>query len=268
MTCSQNLSLALEKVQRQAALTVLGAYRKTKHTNLRDQLGWETLSTRRKCQKLTLFYKIIMGLVPNNLFTLIPQTVASSTPYGLRNQNDYREIPSRTVRFRKSFILSTINLWNKLGVESRTSPTLSSFKSKLKKDNYKVANKLFLYGTSHGAINHSRIRMGLSGLNQQRRKYNFIENGRCPTCHFKREDDFHYFTNCPTYATQRGVMYREICQTLAPNIDPNLFMPISNEDSKDFLSLIIHGSNESDYDTNKIIFNIIHKFITNTKRFI
>ena len=63
-------------------------------------------------------------------------------------------------------------------------------------------------------------------------------------------------------------MYREICQTLAPNIDPNLFMPISNEDSKDFLSLIIHGSNESDYDTNKIIFNIIHKFITNTKRFI
>jgi hypothetical protein len=83
-----------------------------------------------------------------------------------------------------SFIPSTITLWNKLNIDIRNMQTVVGFKKKLKKIHFKVPNKLYLYSTSHGAINLSRICMGPSGLNQQRRKYNFIENGRCSTCNF------------------------------------------------------------------------------------
>ena len=144
---------------------------------------------------------------------------------------------------------------------------LSGFKAKLKQDYYKTTNRLFLYGTSHGAINHSRIRMGLSGLNQQRRKFHFVENGRCGTCNFIREDPLHYFLKCQTYAPQRQVLFREICQTLAPGIDFNLLIPNTNEEYKEFISIIMCGSEQSDYQTNVKIFDSVHKFILGSKRF-
>ena len=159
--CTANLSSVLENVQRQAALTVLGAYRKTSQASLLDELGWEPLAVRRKVQKLNLFYKIVNQLTPDYLRRLIPQTVATITPYSLRNQNDYRDVKARTVRFKKSYIPSTVPLWNKLSPTIRGLPSLARFKAKLKEDNYKLQNKLLLYSTSHGAINHSRIRMGL-----------------------------------------------------------------------------------------------------------
>ena len=112
----------------------------------------------------------------------------------------------------------------------------------------KSAKKLNLYGTSHGAVNHSRIRMGLSGLNQHRHKYNLINSGRCHSCNFIREDALHYFNNCLTHATHREVMLREICKLLAPNIHPNLLLPQSPQDKKDFLELIVHGSSQSDFE--------------------
>ena len=116
-------------------------------------------------------------------------------------------------------------------------------------------------------INHSRIRMGLSGLNKQRRKYNFIDNGRCATCNFIRKDAPHFFLKCPTYATQRNVLYREICHVLAFNIDYNLLKPPTTDGMKEFIQLKLYGSKESDRDTNRLIFDSIHRYIFNTKRF-
>ena len=265
--CPQNLSAALEHVQRQAALTVLGAYRKTSHISLLDELGWEPLAVRRKVYKLSLFYKMICGLVPEYLCTLIPQTIASILSYELRNQNNLREVHARTVRFKKSYIPSTVSSWNRLSLDTRGLPTLSAFKAKLKDDHYRVPKKLHLYGTSHGAVNHSRIHMGLSGLNQQRRKYNFIDSGRCSTCNFIREDAQHYFLKCSTYAIQRGMMYGEICHTLTTNVNPDLLIPQTAEELTEFLKLILHGSDQSDYKTNKAIFDSVHNFIYTSKRF-
>ena len=118
-----------------------------------------------------------------------------------------------------------------------------------------------------GAMNLSRIRMGLSGLNQQRHKYRFIDSGRCSSCNFIREDAQHYFLKCPTYATQREVMLREICQNLAPNINPNLLLPQSTDEFREFLEIILNGSTQSDFDTNRKIFDVIHSFIHTSRRF-
>ena len=149
-SCSKILSDKLESVQRQAALTCSGAYRRTKHVSLLDEMGWESLEVRRRVQKLILFYKCTRGLVPQYLCSLLTQRIGDTSHYNLRNQDDYRELPFRTVRFKKSFIPSSISLWNKLQLDVRNIQTLSGLKSKLREMHYKKINKLLLYGTSHG----------------------------------------------------------------------------------------------------------------------
>jgi hypothetical protein len=67
--CSKLLADHLESVQRQAAMACSGAYKRTRHTSLLDELGWETLAIRRKVHKLLLFFKIHQGLTPFYLNT-------------------------------------------------------------------------------------------------------------------------------------------------------------------------------------------------------
>ena len=50
--------------------------------------GWETLRERRNKHKLTLLFKMVNGLVPNYLCSLVPTTIGSNSTYNLRNSND------------------------------------------------------------------------------------------------------------------------------------------------------------------------------------
>ena len=64
-----------------------------------------------------------------------------------------------------------------------------------------------LTGDSKGAINHSRIRMGLSALNKHRRKNNFVDDSSCPKCGHKPESESHFFLHCPAYVAQRQALF-------------------------------------------------------------
>ena len=61
---------------------------------------------------------------------------------------------------------------------------------------------------------HSRLRMGLSGLNHHRKDHHFIESGACNYCDSKREDTIHYMFVCPSFAAQRAEMPHSIGNTL------------------------------------------------------
>jgi hypothetical protein len=132
-------------------------------------MGLELLTTRRNCHKLTLFFKMVNNVTPEYLRNLVPQQVRHITNYNLRNIADFRVPHTRTLRYRKSFLPSTTKAWNSLDVNIRNIRTLHHFKSSLKEKFFEKTNKLLLYGSNHGARNQTRIRMGLSGLNQQRK---------------------------------------------------------------------------------------------------
>ena len=72
--CTTELSHKMENVQRQAALTITGAYKHTKHLNLLKELGLAPLSQRRIISKVVLVYKMITNRTPQYLHTLLPQT--------------------------------------------------------------------------------------------------------------------------------------------------------------------------------------------------
>jgi hypothetical protein len=62
----------VERVQYRGALAVTGTWKGTNRSKLYDELGWESLSDRRKKQRLVLLYKIINNLTPSYLRDKLP----------------------------------------------------------------------------------------------------------------------------------------------------------------------------------------------------
>ena len=106
------LMVKFQSVQYSAALAVTGAWRGTCRERLYNDLGWESLSSRRWSRLLILFYKFINNLTPD--YTRDPIPPLHETYSILRNQLAVGQIRARTERFRTNFIqtavLSGINL--------------------------------------------------------------------------------------------------------------------------------------------------------------
>ena len=60
--------------------------------------------------------------------------VQNTTSYNLRNSSDLRNIQARTNIFYNSFLPSTIRAWNELPEETKTAPSVASFKYRLNRD--------------------------------------------------------------------------------------------------------------------------------------
>ena len=199
--CTLSIGRSIEGIQRRAALICTGAYKHTEHAKLLKDLGWPTLISRRKHHSLCLYYKLIKGKCPGYVTNLLPKPVHNQTGYNLRNQQNLRIPLIRLNTFKNSFIPYTSNLWNKLPLSTRQSASLNIFKKsiipKLITSNY---NQL-----CSGYYGHllTRLRLGLSGLNAHRFKYNMHNTPICPYCFLAPEDNKHYFLICPTHTLPR-----------------------------------------------------------------
>ena len=74
----------LESVQYSTALAVTGTWRGTSRERLYNELGWESLSSRRWSRHLILFYKFINNLTPD--YTRDPVPPLHENSYSFRNQ--------------------------------------------------------------------------------------------------------------------------------------------------------------------------------------
>jgi len=262
--CTLRNALDLENVQRKAALVCTGGYRHTSNDALLAELGWQPLRIRRQFHKLCLFFKIIHSLTPTYLKPLIPS--ANEIQYRLRSRsNATMPTPySRLSSTRNSFVHSTVNLWNNLSIDVRSTTTLSGFKSRLKLELYKQHNvkfipSLYLFVPLGKAfINMSRLRMGLSALNFHRFTYNFIPHKSCPRCNFECENIPHFLFHCPAYAVPRAVLMESLSNHLLNDILNNL---------KVLEQHLLFGSSELSTNTNLSIFSLVGSYLDATGRF-
>ena len=65
--CTQYERDEYDKIQLEAVRIVSGTTKLVSPASLCTELGWESLSTRRRKHKLVMFYKTINGLCPNYL---------------------------------------------------------------------------------------------------------------------------------------------------------------------------------------------------------
>ena len=63
---------SIERVQYHAALIVTGTWKGSSKNDLYDEVGWESMNDRRRCRRLTQFYKIHNRLTPDYLSEKLP----------------------------------------------------------------------------------------------------------------------------------------------------------------------------------------------------
>ena len=97
----------LESVQYSACLAITGTIRSTLYEKLNQELGLETLQSRRWFRKLCLFYRIVNNQSPSYLFENIPST---DRIYNTKNAANVPRIKSKHTFLRiLTFLQRSLN---------------------------------------------------------------------------------------------------------------------------------------------------------------
>jgi hypothetical protein len=188
----------LKHVQYEAAKIVTGAIKGTSKHHLMQEVGWESMSTRRKIHKLILYCKIINNLSPTYLKELLPLQVYERTNYSLRTVSDFSLFKSHTERYKGSF------LWNSINIETCSPVSLDFFKNTLFTIfDLPVPNVIYnLSNDRFSSVYHTRLHLGACALNFYLFKIGCKVSPVC-MCGFNTEIIKHYFLRCPIFAAQR-----------------------------------------------------------------
>ena len=120
--CDQAFNLSfqqkLEPIQYRACLVITGAMQGTSREKIYQELGLESLQSRRWYRKLAIFYKIYKNKSPFYLFNLVPE----KTSYATRN-----------VGCTPCFLPSATTEWNKLYPTIRNAENFGIFKCNILK---------------------------------------------------------------------------------------------------------------------------------------
>ena len=251
--CSQYEKQELEKIQLEAARIATGTTKLISITALYKEVGWESLEQRRQTHKLTLFFKMFSHLTPLYLSSLIPPSVSDMSRYNLRNSDQLQTIDSRTNLYFNSFLPSTVRAWNSLPAEVKQSQTTHSFRYYFNKNKIPVP-KYYYSKNRKTQILHTRLRTNCSSLNLDIFLKGITDSPMCRYCRYRLcgsiESSQHFFFHCPYYQQQRNALLNVVSTYHRPTLD-----------------LLLYGESSLSYDVNMVIFENIHRFILNCKRF-
>jgi len=100
----------IEKLQYDAALIVTGAWKGSNRSKLYDELGWESLSDRRRIRRTLLLHKIVNNCTPSYLKDKLPPQhyqVNLDTPPLFTRPGRFNS----TNRYNNSFFPDAIKNW-------------------------------------------------------------------------------------------------------------------------------------------------------------
>ena len=153
-----------------AALVITGAIRGTSQTKLYNELGLESLKFRRWFRRFCTFFKKKIHGKPEYLLNKIP---SSQIHYNTRNTDQVETYYCRTDIFKNSFCPYTITEWNKLDLDVRKSRSYATFRNTLLKLGRPIQRTIYSINNPVGLKLLTRLRLGLSHLNEHRFNHNF-----------------------------------------------------------------------------------------------
>ena len=235
----------LDKIQHECARIASGASKLVSLEMLQEEINWESLTNRRYKHRLTLFYKMYTNETPNYLSSVIPQPTENR--YNLRNSDNVNSIPARTAMNVNSFLPTVIRDWNNLPTDVRNSQSLLSFKRYLDKDK-KYTPKYYYVGARKLQILHTRLRTKSSSLNQ----HLFLKNlSLSALCHCGEvETTYHYLLECNLHSVCRNSLFTKLRNY---HID---------------VDTLLYGNPSLSDQDNSFIFQNVHTFISESKRFL
>ena len=257
-TFNESFHQRIESIQYNAAIAITGAIRGTSSEKLCQELGLESLRSRRWLRKLCLFYKIYKNKSTSYLYDLIPDRVKF---YSTRSSqiDNISNIKTSSNFFRNSFFPSTITEWNKLDCDIRNSDSLNIFKLSLLKFVRPVANSVFDINNPYGLKLLTRLRLGLSHLRCHKFSHNFQDciNPMC-YCGLETETTTHFLLHCLLFQSAR--------QSLLMNIK-KIDESILKKHDELITKTLLYGDDKFDLSCNKSIISSTIEFIVSTGRF-
>ena len=132
------LKINFEKVQYKACLAITGAIQGTSKQRIFDELGLISLRKKRWNNKLIFFYKIVNGLLPDNVQSY--KVVPSQDNYPLRSVStgQLKSLPSRSESFKKALFLIVLMNGIELIQKLERQNLCINLKYQLKLKNFKI----------------------------------------------------------------------------------------------------------------------------------
>jgi hypothetical protein len=152
----------LFKFELEALKVVTGATHGTSKAKIYIEFGKASLFKRLNSNVLSFFYKIHNGMAPNYLTTIL-DSFKHHNLCNIRANMAYKLPMCKLSVFARSFFPVAINLWNSLPMEQRQLESLNCFKRILIPKSSK--HKIYSQGAREVNIQHARLRMGCSLLN-------------------------------------------------------------------------------------------------------
>ena len=244
----------LEGVQLEAARLVSGAKRCTSHDPLYREVGWQSLQHRRNYAKLVIMYKMVNDIAPSYLCGLLKDFRPSATNRTRHQANNKFIIPKCKISaYEKSFIVSSLKLWNNLQNNLCNMPSTLSFKTNLAKlytCKKPILNTKSISRTTQ--VQFSQIRMGFSNLNDHLFMKGCTDDRKCD-CGAPKEDTKHYFLICQKYSDLRNDLTNNI-----HSISDNLHIT---------LNTLLFGNDSLTDQQNTAIIDFTCQYIVKSKRF-
>ena len=122
----------LEKIHVEGMRLITGATARSNIANLYNETGFIDIKTKCNNAMLIMLYKVKHNKCPPYLTHLLPHENQEIHAYNLRNKVDIIKPSTRLECFKRSFFPHSINLWNNLPLNVRSSTTIESFKKCLK----------------------------------------------------------------------------------------------------------------------------------------
>ena len=246
----------IESVQYNAWLAITGAIRGTSTEKIYQELGLESLKSRRWFRKLCHFYKIFNDKSPSYLFNLVPNF---NRVHNTRLSYSIPPIKVRHDYFKNSFFPSVISEWNKLDLNIRNSAGLNAFKKKLLNIIRCCANSIFDIHILLGIKLLTRLRLGLSPLHEHKFRHCFQDTLN-PLCECAKdiESTMHFFLHCTNFLIPRQNLFQKI-----RNIDGNIL----SQSEMQLTQTLLHSNQNYHPRINRLIINSTIECIILTEGF-
>ena len=246
----------LESIQYNACLAITGAIRGTSTEKIYQELGLESLKSRRWFRKLCPFYKIFNEKSPLYLFSLIPNF---NRVHNTRFSYNIPPIKVRHDYFKKSFFHSAITWCNKLDLNNRNSASLNTFKKKLLNFIRPCANNIFDIHNPLGIKLLTRLHLGLSHLHEHKFKHCFEDTlNPLSECGNDTESTMHLFLHYTSFLIPRQNLFKKI---------RNIHDCILSQSETQLTQTLLYGNQNYHSSINRLIIISTIEYLISTERF-
>ena len=202
-----------ERIQYHAALNITGAWQGSNRSKLYEELGWESLNSRRWSRRILQIHKIVSNKTPSYLKDKLSRP--RRPLYGHNNCNKFYAIRCRSQRFMNSFFPDAISTWNNIISDFDSIPSIFSLKKHILSLIRPKKKNVFGIHDPLGLRYLFQLRLGLSPLRHHKKCHNFIDTpSDICLCNNGIEDTNHYLFWCPLFAIQRATLAASVIEIL------------------------------------------------------